>query len=247
MKSLVEYITEVSGRILEDDNWTWVNNEDDGKDLYAVKIGWGSGYIMDCYCAYADDEESALEFVVVWLEENDPKSLEAVDNAVKSYSDDEDIIDDTFIYVDATMNGASKPHYLYSDNLVIVKFPKNKIPKRSFNESEIEPQIKEGDILVAVFQYSSRHVAFYRVTERRNMTIRLEELKNKWVKGDGYYQNGEVVADTDAEGTPLNGTYRVKYRDYSGVVTEYVKIKEGPFKGKVATKWDGTPEDVYTD
>ncbi len=111
----------------------------------------------------------------------------------------------------------------------------------------VEPQIKEGDILVAIFQYSSRHVGFYRVTERRNMTIRLERLQNKWVSGDGYGQNGKVVADTDAEGTPLNGTYRVMHRNYSGVDKEYVKIKEGPLAGKRAIKWDGTPEDVYTD
>lgn len=247
MKGLVEYINEVSGYAREDDAWTWVNNEDDGRYLYAVKIWWGSGYIMDCYCAYANNEESALEFVVAWLEENNPKSLEAVDKDAESYSDDGDTIDDIFIYVDATMEGASEPHYLYSNNLTITKFPKNKIPKRSFNESEIEPQIKEGDILVAVLQYSSRHVEFYRVTERRNMTIRLEKLQNKWVKDDGYHQNGEVVADTDVEGTPLNGTFRVKYKDKSGIVTEYVKIKEGPFKGKLATKWDGSAEDVYTD
>lgn len=128
MKSLTQYINEASGWKLDDEDWTLVNDKEDGRDLYAVRLWWGSGYVLDAYCAYADDEESALEYVVAWLEKNDKETLDAVDKDAEGMDDDEK--DETFIYVDATMVGAKEPHYVYSENAAIEKFPKNKIPKK---------------------------------------------------------------------------------------------------------------------
>lgn len=128
MKSLIQYITEVSVRALQDDDWTWVNSEEGGRDLYAVRIWWGSGYALDAYCAYADDEETALEYTVAWLEKNEPKLLEKIDNWAEEDSEEER--EQSYIYIDPTMAGGETPHWILLENLRVEKFPKNKIPKR---------------------------------------------------------------------------------------------------------------------
>ena len=134
MKSIIEYINEVNGWTLEDDDWQFVNNESDGKDLYAVKLWWGSGYLLDCYAAYANDPEDALNYVVAYIEENSPKLLKITDSDASDMLKDiengdasEDDFDEIFLYIDSPE--AKTTHYLYTENMFIDKFPKNKMPK----------------------------------------------------------------------------------------------------------------------
>lgn len=131
---------EVSGWKLEDEDLTLVNTERDGDKLYIVKLWWGSGYMTDNYNAYAFSAEEALNYVVAYIEKTNPESLEAVDEAAQSYL--EDIVNDgdaadtieaeespyfqeSFLYVDATTEGAKKPHYIWAENLQIAEYPKD--------------------------------------------------------------------------------------------------------------------------
>lgn len=131
-------MNEVSGWDLEDDDLTLVNSEDDGDKLYIVKMWWGSGYMLDCYNAWAFNEEEALNYVVAWIEKNNPKQLEAVDEYAEEYLKDlvkdgeaetEDeayehpYFQETFLWVDATTEGAEQGHYIYNENLQIAEYP----------------------------------------------------------------------------------------------------------------------------
>ena len=131
-------MNEVSGWDLEDDDLTLVNDESDGDKLYIVKMWWGSGYVLDCYNAWAFDVEGALNHVVAWIEKNNPEQLEAVDEYAMDYL--EDLVKDgeaeteeeayehpyfqeTFLWVDATREGAQQGHYVYNENLTIAEYP----------------------------------------------------------------------------------------------------------------------------
>ena len=131
---------EVSGWKLEDEDLTLVNSESDGDKLYIVKLWWGSGYQMDCYNAYAFNEEEALNYVVAYIEKEDPGILEMSDeaaatlrteladeNGLENSLEAEDLpeFQETFMYVDATMEGASDTHYIWADNLQIAEYPKD--------------------------------------------------------------------------------------------------------------------------
>lgn len=133
-------VNEVSGWNLEDEDLTLVNSESDGDKLYIVKLWWGSGYVMDCYNAYAFDAEEALNYVVAYIEKNDPKSLETTDEQAYEFLQDlvkdgeaEDMgeaemhpyFQERFQYVDATREGASGAHYVYGENLVVAEYPKD--------------------------------------------------------------------------------------------------------------------------
>lgn len=133
-------INEVSGWKLEDEDLTLVNSESDGDKLYIVKLWWGSGYQMDCYNAYAFNEEEALNYVVAYIEKEDPGILERSDeaaatlrteladeNELENSLEAEDLpeFQETFMYVDATMEGASDTHYIYAENLKIAEYPKD--------------------------------------------------------------------------------------------------------------------------
>ena len=160
MKGIVEYINEVSGWKLEDSDWTWVNTEEDGKDVYAVRLWTGSGYLLDAYAAYANNEEEALCYTVIWLEENDPKTKCFCDKQAKAALKEEGIDPDEspwtamdgvsdewldeYLGVDATEGSemldeyncnlthfAKEPHYVRQENLKVEKFTKNKIPKKA--------------------------------------------------------------------------------------------------------------------
>ena len=111
-----EQVNEVSGWDLEDDDLTLVNSESDGDKLYIVKLWWGSGYMTDNYNAWAFSEEEALNYVVAYIEKHDPELLKATDE----YAQEDE---DSFIYVDATMEGADEPHYVWAENLAIAQYP----------------------------------------------------------------------------------------------------------------------------
>ena len=116
VESKKKKMNEVSGWKLEDEDLTLVNSEDDGDKLYIVKLWWGSGYMTDNYNAWAFNEEEALNYVVAYIEKHDPELLKATDE----YAQEDE---DSFIYVDATMEGADEPHYVWAENLAIAQYP----------------------------------------------------------------------------------------------------------------------------
>lgn len=120
-----------------------INQDDkeyyDGK-LYQVGIWPGAGYQLATFYVYADSEETALNLVVADAELNAPNLLFSVSeiedmiaedwqdeyNEFISEADDRD--DFTFateylnyIYVDATIEGASQPYFINGENLSIIE------------------------------------------------------------------------------------------------------------------------------
>lgn len=118
---------------ITDEDTTIVNGPESGSTKYRVGLWWGSGYLLDLYTVYAFSDEEALNNVVAWIDKNDPKSLEttdryaeelrnelASDNGIDVYEAEElPEFYESYMYVDATMEGASQPHYIYSENLMI--------------------------------------------------------------------------------------------------------------------------------
>ena len=100
-----------------------VNDEESGSRLYEIGLWWGSGYTLDMYRAYAFSEEEALNYVVAYIEKTHPKWLESSDECahemMKEYDDESPEFQETFMYVDATSEGADEPHYIWSENLSI--------------------------------------------------------------------------------------------------------------------------------
>jgi hypothetical protein len=135
-----EPVNEVSGWKLEDEDLTLVNTESDGDKLYIVKLWWGSGYQLDCYNAYAFNDEEALNYVVAYIEKTDPESLETIDENANDYL--QELVDEgeaasieeayehpyfqeTYLWVDATREGAEQGHYIYHENLWIDEYPED--------------------------------------------------------------------------------------------------------------------------
>ena len=95
-----------------------------------VDIWSGSGYDTEKFYLNvkggASDAEGALEEAVAWAEKVDPSVLLDVEETERKAAED-GIYDtetgegtaefqETYIYVDATMAGASKPYYIYAEN-----------------------------------------------------------------------------------------------------------------------------------
>lgn len=134
-ESVYRILNEVEGWELEPNDIQLVNSEDDGSHLFHIRLWWGSGYQTDNYQAYGFSEENALCNVIVWIEHNCPQLLEHSDSDAEAFKQelmqdkgiDEYEVDgdpefgETFMYMDATMEGANQPHYIYSQNLGIQK------------------------------------------------------------------------------------------------------------------------------
>lgn len=107
----------------ESTNVEFVNDEESGSRLYEIGLWWGSGYTLDMYRAYAFSEEEALNYVVAYIEKTHPKWLESSDECahdmMKEYDEESPEFQETFMYVDATSEGADEPHYIWSENLRI--------------------------------------------------------------------------------------------------------------------------------
>lgn len=125
-------LNEVQGWTLEKDDVTWVNDEESGDKPYMVRIWPGSGYYLPAFGAYAFNEEHALECVVAYLEKTGNDDF-FVDDYIEELRkemteegyDEEEIdteIDSNYLYVDATMEGANEPHYIFSDNLAVYPY-----------------------------------------------------------------------------------------------------------------------------
>lgn len=100
-----------------------VNYKSNGRTLYQVGIWGGSGYLLDVFYAYSNNEEEALEYVVAYIEKKRIYRLFADDYVETLYrnGEDEDVIDSIALYVDATTVGAKNPHYILTENLQIRK------------------------------------------------------------------------------------------------------------------------------
>lgn len=91
--------------------------------LYKVCLWNGSGYSLYEYGVYANNEEEALNLAVKYAErDEDPVifSYEEVENEYTLLGDDydtiEDYLDENYIYVDATMEGANEPWFILREN-----------------------------------------------------------------------------------------------------------------------------------
>lgn len=91
-----------------------------------------------------------------------------------------------------------------------------------------------GDILVCEFGYDCRLVNFYEVVgkTKTGQSIRLRQVREKFVEHDGYGQAGRVVPDVVENGTVFTKRILKGYQD-----KPYVKINQSMY----AYKWDGQP------
>lgn len=107
--------------------------------LYVVSVWCGVGYVLDQFKVYGDDNmEAILEKVVAYAEEhnqdillNPDEVMEEVDRDFSAeyqeyleenpYGDEVSFATDylELLYVDATMEGASQPYYIRTENLRI--------------------------------------------------------------------------------------------------------------------------------
>ena len=103
----------------------YVNKPRDGRYSYVVKLWCGSGYMLDLFVVYADDEEEALERLVAYLEKTKQDCF-FVDDWADELSEEE--MDYEGLYIDATMEGARQPHYLRAENLAMKAIAKEDLP-----------------------------------------------------------------------------------------------------------------------
>lgn len=88
---------------------------------YEVGLWCGSGYQLTTFEVDADCEESALEKAIVQAENESLFGL-----FFDEYDDLEKLEElGEVLYVDATMEGASQPHYVDATNLRIIEVKEN--------------------------------------------------------------------------------------------------------------------------
>jgi len=170
-------MNEVSGWKLEDEDLTLVNSESDGDKLYIVRMWWGSGYMTDNYNAYAHGAEEALNHVVAYIEKTDPDKFKASDECATDYLNDlvkdgeaasieeayeHPYFQETFMYVDATAEGAKEPHYIWAENLEIAEYPKDhdypmaKGVKRRMDEHSDNDYLRWHDVTNAFDEFRQK-------------------------------------------------------------------------------------------
>lgn len=149
MKSIKEYIiSEVWNNKYEKHDYNWVNDEEGGRHCYLLKIWSGKGYLLTPFIIFADDEETALERAIAYCEKNNFDDLlqdDDVDNYKKELEEEglsqeeiEDKIDQTYLYVDPTMEGGKEVHFIYLENLRMVELTKDQLNEiRNMKESRI--------------------------------------------------------------------------------------------------------------
>lgn len=101
-----------------------VNSEEDGRFKFKVCMWSGRGYGLDCFIVYADNAHDAIEGVVAWIDSSEDGRkydyLFCDDEAERDVDELDDAdFSETYCYVDATMGGASSPHYIFWENLKI--------------------------------------------------------------------------------------------------------------------------------
>ena len=128
-ESVNKVLNEVQGWALEESDITVVNDESDGKP-YMVRIWSGSGYLLPAFKAFANNEQDALEHVVAYLDNEGENYLFADKEYSQAYAEAEqegdeeelELLDDIFYCVDATMYGASTPHFVRTENLQVYPY-----------------------------------------------------------------------------------------------------------------------------
>lgn len=140
-ESVKRVLNEVSGWTLEKDDVTWVNDSESGASdkAWMVRIWPGSGYYLPAFGAYATSEQDAVEKVVAYLDQEGDDSFfcdenveEMKEELAQEGKDQEEIwkeIDNEFCYVDATMDGADEPHYLFWENLSVYPYDKKRFAR----------------------------------------------------------------------------------------------------------------------
>lgn len=141
----------------------------DGK-LFKVGLYPGAGYELTMFKVYADNEEEALCLVVAECErkknfgliypveeikefvekdykkEFDERYAEQSDSEYDWFAFAEEYL--SYIYVDATMEGASQPYFVHGENLVVEEISDNDdSDKGSMNESEDRIYYKNGEFI----------------------------------------------------------------------------------------------------
>lgn len=166
-KMIKEAINEINGWSLEKEDWVDINSDqsESYNKCFSVRIWTGKGYYLPAYKVYANNEEEALEICVAWLEKNEPDMLKD-DWYQEELEDgeDEEILDSRYVYVDATMEGASEPHYILADNLRIDELPQ---------------QTQENKLRNTIRKYVRESIQ--RINEN--------EEYNPWLNGDASYFN----------------------------------------------------------
>lgn len=138
------------GLQFEEDDWTPVNEPNEGDACYKIKLWCGSGYHLDAFKVYAEpnDYETALEILVAYFDRENINTYfvddwveeEMEDLREKGVSEDdlyEELSKSGDFYIDATMEGASKPHWLRGENLQIQAFPLKENKKNNKHRSSI--------------------------------------------------------------------------------------------------------------
>jgi hypothetical protein len=99
--------------------------------LFRVCIWSGMGYSLYSYDVYANHEEEALNLAVKYAErEGDPIlfSWDEVEQDAEENDEGDDAesyIDEYYVYVDATMEGAENPWFILRENLRIERLEEN--------------------------------------------------------------------------------------------------------------------------
>lgn len=76
---------------------------------YIVMLWSGAGYLMQPFDVYANSEQQAVEIVVAYCDNNN------LHGYLIDVEDVEDEEDNNYTYIDATMEDATKPYYIYSN------------------------------------------------------------------------------------------------------------------------------------
>lgn len=115
--------------VIKDEDVELINSPEDGKKQYIISLWSGQGYVTASWRVFADEIEPALEKLVAHLEGEGKDiyfcdgDVEAEEERMKSEGktdeEIEDEIDGWSLYIDATTEGASKPHYLRTENMGI--------------------------------------------------------------------------------------------------------------------------------
>ena len=159
--SVKSMLNEYGGWTQDPMEWGVVNTSQDGRDIYKVGLWWGSGYVLDIYLAWANSDEEALNYVVAYITNHHPEDIETTDRYAEETIQDimkekgcdrEEAEESTefyesFMYVDATMEGATHACYIWSENLTIMKAPeewKQKFLAREQNSNVSDNEMKRS-------------------------------------------------------------------------------------------------------
>lgn len=106
--------------LIDDDDGTINPEESKYYDkMFKVLLWSGAGYGLNLFYVNASYPEEALEKVVAFCEKyNCYEVLIDPDTVLENGYSDDDLVEQ-FIYVDATLEGASKPYYVYAENFRI--------------------------------------------------------------------------------------------------------------------------------